>query len=659
MKAAAAWASDEEDDEARTPEILALLGGIRAPSSKKVLPLPSSSSSAALMERGGGDGGGEGGGGGGGLEDDGSQVKLGRLSLGEKLAFGLPNLATAAMYLPTSIHINKFFADTLLVPPGTLALATALARGFDTVLDPFFGWLSDNTTTRWGRRKPYIAFGAPLSALFYFLLFTPPASLSPAGAANWFCIFFALFLAIPLSLPHHALGPELTLDYGERSSLYAWAEGFSLVGVILAAAAPGVMAQYISDTRTIFFLMSATVAVLLVLTFAVLLYVVEEPHQANNDGNPLVPGLRRAWRNRPFRVLVLTSVIGSVAHHCSSLLFPFFISYVLHPQHDALWLSACLLVYFGCSALSIPMWCWLAQHYDKKHVWLAGWFVHLPASFCMFFLPPGATVSLIGLTACTGLSFGGSSYLYKAIQADAIDYDELRTTRRREGQYITFWALIPKLVAIPSASIPLIVLEQAGYVANRHPQSPEVVMTIRTMTTILPCVLSAFALLMAYQYPINKHVSEQVIEKIDRRRRAIHNGTPLPAEEDPVTGRPLPEISGGLTTLTSEFCWYLDYFSEEELQLVLRRGQRALVWSVTWSIYAAVAIAVAAGTFIYFGSTAIKVVGVMGVSFALAVGCFHWLRLQAAKQFTQEKIHTFRRGRKEYFSTMLCSTNVY
>jgi Na+/melibiose symporter-like transporter len=132
---------------------------------------------------------------------------------------------------------------------------------------------------------------------------------------------------------------------------------------------------------------------------------------------------------------------------------------VLHAESDALWLSLCLLGYFGSSALSIPVWCKLAQVYDKKWIWLMSWAISVPATFTMFFLAEGATWSLIGTVALMGASFGGASYLYKAIQADAIDYDELKTTRRREGQYITFWALIPKLVSIPAAAIPLVVIQ--------------------------------------------------------------------------------------------------------------------------------------------------------------------------------------------------------
>lgn len=127
------------------------------------------------------------------------------------------------------------------------------------------------------------------------------------------------------SLPHHALGPELTQDYGERSSLYAWSEAFALFGVILAAAAPGIMTQYIPDQRVVFMYMAATIAFLLIFSYGLMLWFVKEPQQAVSDGNPLIPGLRRAWRNGPFRILVVTALVGAIAFNSSILMFPFYI----------------------------------------------------------------------------------------------------------------------------------------------------------------------------------------------------------------------------------------------------------------------------------------------------------------------------------------------
>jgi hypothetical protein len=69
-----------------------------------------------------------------------------RLSLGEALAYALPAMALAAQYLPTHIHVFKFYTDELLVPAGTLAIGTAIARASDCVIDPLIGWISDHTS---------------------------------------------------------------------------------------------------------------------------------------------------------------------------------------------------------------------------------------------------------------------------------------------------------------------------------------------------------------------------------------------------------------------------------------------------------------------------------------------------------------------------------
>ena len=97
------------------------------------------------------------------------------------------------MLVPILIHMPKFYADVVLVPLGYLAIAIAVARALDALSDPFVGWLSDRTHTRWGRRRPYMAIGAPLCAVAFWALFSPPAALSPHGAALWFGVTFILY----------------------------------------------------------------------------------------------------------------------------------------------------------------------------------------------------------------------------------------------------------------------------------------------------------------------------------------------------------------------------------------------------------------------------------------------------------------------------------
>ena len=209
------------------------------------------------------------------------------------------------MAIPVAIHVNPFYSDTVLVPLAWVALAAALARVLDAIIDPFAGWLSDHTHTRWGRRRPWIAVAAPIAALVFIALFTPPTWLSAQGAAFWFGATLMSFFILNMlyGLPHAALGPELTLDYHERSSLFSWREGFALVGTLVAAVVPGILIKILGDERRAFADMAIAYGALMVSLYWLLVWRVRErPEFVRRKSNPLVPGIRRSLRNRPFVV---------------------------------------------------------------------------------------------------------------------------------------------------------------------------------------------------------------------------------------------------------------------------------------------------------------------------------------------------------------------
>ena len=143
------------------------------------------------------------------------------LPLGIRLSYGMPSFAGAAMAIPLAIHLTIFYSDVVLVPLGWIALVKAISRAFDAMTDSVMGWITDRTRSRFGRRRPYMALGAPVAGLFFVALFAPPGHLSPTAAGSWLLasyVLYYLFHTIYL-IPHYGLGPELTQDYHERSRL--------------------------------------------------------------------------------------------------------------------------------------------------------------------------------------------------------------------------------------------------------------------------------------------------------------------------------------------------------------------------------------------------------------------------------------------------------
>ena len=110
------------------------------------------------------------------------------------------------------------------VAAGLCGTAFLIASIFDAISDPLVGALSDSVRTRWGRRHPFMFAAAfPLAACFY-LLYQPPGGISQQGLFYWLT---AMLVGVRISktfysVPHAAMGAELTDDYEERTSIFAW-----------------------------------------------------------------------------------------------------------------------------------------------------------------------------------------------------------------------------------------------------------------------------------------------------------------------------------------------------------------------------------------------------------------------------------------------------
>lgn len=559
------------------------------------------------------------------------------LPLGVRLAFGMPSFAGAAMAIPLAIHLTIFYSDVVLVPLGWIALVKAISRAFDAMTDSVMGWVTDRTRSRFGRRRPYMALGAPAAALAFVALFSPPAHLTAEAAGMWLLgcyVLYYLFHTIYI-IPHYGLGPELTQDYHERSRLYGLSEAFTVAGTIVAALVPGFLVARLGD-RGGYLTFGVLFAVLLTLLYwNLVLRIRERPDFVHRPPNPLVPGVRRVMRNRVFRILLAVYVVGSITGAIPGMLIPYFTKYVLKPPDPNRWLAVLLAAYFVSAFVFLPGWIWAARRFGKKPVWLASFVSAVTGSVAVFFVGEGQLGLAIFVLVWAGSSFGARLFLGPAIQADVIDYDELQTGKRREAQYGALWSLMMKFTVIPSMALPLAVLESMGFEPNVE-QSEGVKLAIRVMLALVPAASALVAGVIACFYPISEAVHRKVWEGIERHRR----GEPA---DDPITGRPLaPPSDRGVDEDTG---WFLDHFSPRELRGYGAQGPGRLVRGALLHGGLWLALTAAAGSSLAFtvsdlskdiGLAAVLEVVVAG--FALTAVAYHGVRLRAGLRMRRHPI---------------------
>lgn len=453
------------------------------------------------------------------------------ISMSKKIAYAMPAFALAVVGIPIYVYIPKFYSDVVGINITILGYLMFSVRLFDAVTDPAIGYVSDRTRTRFGRRIPYLAIGSILVAAAMFLLFIPPRA-SAAFETIWFGVsIYLLFLFwTAVVVPFESLGPEITFDYHERTSLFGMRDGFLIAGTLAAASSPAAI-QWLfnlppdaAGERAKFFWIAIIYAPLLIGTCWWCALSIREKKRLNSgaQGVGIWTGLRQVAHNRPFIILLIAYTVSAIGNNLPATLILFYVEYVLQSQLADFF----LMLYFVTGIIFLPGWIFISRRTGKKAAWLTSMAVNTGAFLGVFFLGPGDEVLYGILVFLSGIGFGATLAIPSAIQADVIDYDELLTGERREGQYIGLWSIAKKFAAAVGIGVGLSILGMAGYTPNA--QQPEAVLTtLRVLYALIPSICNIVAIAIALAYPISGRIHIDIRQAIEKRQAGVPVANPL------------------------------------------------------------------------------------------------------------------------------------
>jgi len=434
----------------------------------------------------------------------------------QKLSYGLPAFALAVVGIPVYVHIPKFYTDVVGVNITWVGTILMLARLFDAFSDPLMGVISDRARTRMGRRRPFILWGSFCLAAAMFLLFVPP-HLEGISALVWFAVTIValFFFWTVVTVPYEALGPALTCDYTERTSLFAVRDGLLIAGTLLAAASPAVIEALQGDVasgyaqRQKFLWFALMYTPMLIGTCLWCVWRIREPVNAARQERPKLNKLKGVLRNRPFLILLISYTIGALGSNLPATLILYYVQYVLESARADLF----LFLYFASGILVLPIWIKVSRRVGKKNAWLVSMAINTFAFSGVYFLGAGDEWGYAVLVVLSGLGFGATLALPSAIQADVIDYDEYLTGSRQEGWYIGIWSVVKKFAAAIGVGAGLTILGMVGYVPGEN-QPPEVIQALKVLYALVPSVCNAVAFAIALAFPITQQAHQRILESI-------------------------------------------------------------------------------------------------------------------------------------------------
>jgi GPH family glycoside/pentoside/hexuronide:cation symporter len=337
-----------------------------------------------------------------------------------------------------------------LVPRVTIGILMFVARMIEALDDPLIGYWSDRTSSRWGRRIPFVVAATPFYAFFFFLFWMPPDNHETVRNAVYFFVIletFHLFSTLSGG-PFESLLPEIAVTSKDRVSIVVWQVVFGAVGAGIGMVASGLIIDYLG-----YWQMGLTMAVIglssryIALAGAWRHVRVEQPPVKID----LLQAFRTTLTNDQFLFFLPTFVLFNAGVSMMASVLPFFANAVLEIEKEGTIVAALTATAIGVLVVAlIPMY-YLSMRKGKAWVYSRAMLlgaVYLPWIFFMGFVPGvDRVVQSFFFVAFVGLPMTAMNAFPNAIMADIIDYDELKTGQRREAMYYGTQATLEKMAS--------------------------------------------------------------------------------------------------------------------------------------------------------------------------------------------------------------------
>ncbi len=442
------------------------------------------------------------------------------LSRRTKLLYGSGDIGFSLTTTIIGAYLAIFLTDVVGISPGAVGTAIFIGSTWDYINDPIMGFISDRTRSRWGRRRPFLLFGALPFALAFAMLWWRPSFESELWLAVYYAAAYVVFdsAATLIYMPYFALTPELTSDYDERTSLTSYRMFFSILGSLIAFTVPlFIIGAFEPANAWRVAIMGGLFALISALPMLLVFFgTTERPEYMQQEKPGLRQSLRIALMNRPFvfGLLIYLMTWLSVTILQGTLLY--YIKYVVEREGDSELIMATIFV---TAILVLPLWNWIARRWSKRLAYIGGIAFWAAVQMVMITLTPASSLTLIMvLSVLAGIGVSAAHVLPWAIIPDAIEWGELQTGERHEGMFYSLVTLLNKIagsIAIPAV---LWVLELTGYNGLSDQQPLSALLGIRVAIGPIPAVLLGLGILFALLYPLSPAKHAAVVSELERRR---------------------------------------------------------------------------------------------------------------------------------------------
>ncbi len=457
----------------------------------------------------------------------------------EKMLYGLGGPSLGLVDQIVQYQVQQVLVYGLGMSPVLNSMILMIFRIWDALIDPLMGWISDNTRTRFGRRRPYMFIGCLLMGLTLPFVWRFNEHWSMMWIAVWFTlagIIMSTFTTI-YNIPYQTLKMEMTPDYNERTSVNVYA---GIIGTLFGLMTPwiwklsqnpfftGQAAD--AEPNTLYGIRNIAIffAILVMIIGLIPTFACKERYYANaskQKKEPLIKSLRLTLRSRPFLMMLVIIFTMNLEGLVTGLGGYLSLYYVFGA--DKAFAATVGGVTGSISSvlglMSIPLYGWLASRIGKERSLLIVTISHMVIAASIWFCYNPAYPWLVMVPGLLNGVFGAGLWVVVgSMKADIVDDDEASTGERREGSFESMFSWFLKFTGTIFAGISGLIVVGVGFKIELGVAQADGVFTrMILLMSLVPMILGALQAYLILTWPLTAGRMEEIREKLEARRGKI------------------------------------------------------------------------------------------------------------------------------------------
>ena len=454
-----------------------------------------------------------------------------KISIREKISYGFGDFASSTFWTLFSMFLLYFYTDVFGITAAAAGTMFLVARFWDTTNDPIMGMICDRTTSRWGKFRPYLLFGALPFTVIGILTFTTP-DLGPSGKLIYAYVTYTLMMMVytAVNVPYASLLGVMTKNSVERTSLASFRFIGGFCAGLMVTSSANYLVEYFKTTGDLASSYQKTVAIYAIIAgvFFVLTFLgtKERLDPEEVKSSTFKADLGDLFKNKPWFIMFGASIAVLIFNSLRGGAILYYFKYFIGDQNVAYFgevshgtLSAVYMSSgFATSLIGVIMAIPVSNRIGKKNTFILSGLVCGILSIMFFFLPPTQIELIFIINIFIGIFSAMAFPLIWAMYGDVSDYSELKTGRRATGLIFSSSSMSQKLGWTIGGAISGWILAAFGFIANEI-QTDESVLGIRLMISIFAAIGVLISIAIMYFYPLTeKFMSEKVSVQLENAR---------------------------------------------------------------------------------------------------------------------------------------------